>query len=196
MPFKSKAQARAAFGGHIPGFSKEKAEEWAHETKNMKKLPEHVKKEAVWNPELAAATAKYLTEKYPALAERIPHHVNMLKNRALDVMHQTPDAPRSLENLKSLVSHYGLGAEHGFVPDAPNLGLPVVGVKGASFVTPETTRIIEGLTRLERPLTKATPHAAGELAAAERLGVDPRTLARIKAKAQSFVPRDYDRLFR
>ena len=42
MPFKSKAQARAAFGGHIPGFSKEKAEEWSHKTKNMKKLPEHV----------------------------------------------------------------------------------------------------------------------------------------------------------
>ena len=42
MPFKSKAQARAALGGYIPGFSKEKAEEWAHKTKSMKKLPEHV----------------------------------------------------------------------------------------------------------------------------------------------------------
>lgn len=40
MPFKSKRQQRAAFGGHIPGFSKEKAREWAHETPNLKKLPD------------------------------------------------------------------------------------------------------------------------------------------------------------
>jgi hypothetical protein len=32
MPFASKSQQRAAFGGHIPGFSKEKAKEWADET--------------------------------------------------------------------------------------------------------------------------------------------------------------------
>lgn len=40
MPFKSKRQQRAAFGGHIPGFSKEKAREWAHETPNLKELPD------------------------------------------------------------------------------------------------------------------------------------------------------------
>lgn len=40
MPFKSKRQQRAAFGGHIPGFSKEKAKEWAKETPDMKGLPE------------------------------------------------------------------------------------------------------------------------------------------------------------
>jgi hypothetical protein len=40
MPFTSKRQQRAAFGGHIPGFSKEKAKEWADETPNMKNLPE------------------------------------------------------------------------------------------------------------------------------------------------------------
>lgn len=39
MPFKSRRQARAAFGGHIPGFSKERAKEWASET-DFSKLPE------------------------------------------------------------------------------------------------------------------------------------------------------------
>ncbi len=32
MPFTSKRQQRAAFGGHIPGFSKKKAKEWADKT--------------------------------------------------------------------------------------------------------------------------------------------------------------------
>ena len=40
MPFESKRQWRAAMGGHIPGISKEKAKEWADETKSFKKLPE------------------------------------------------------------------------------------------------------------------------------------------------------------
>lgn len=45
MPFRSKAQWRMAFAGKIPGFSKEKAHEWAHETKKeFKQLPGHVKK--------------------------------------------------------------------------------------------------------------------------------------------------------
>ncbi len=44
MPFKSKAQQRAAFAGALPGFSKARAHEWAHETKDLKGLPEHVKK--------------------------------------------------------------------------------------------------------------------------------------------------------
>lgn len=40
MPFESKAQQRWAFAGGLP---KRKALEWAHETPNMKKLPEHKK---------------------------------------------------------------------------------------------------------------------------------------------------------
>lgn len=40
MPFTSKRQQRAAFGGHIPGISKAKAREWAHETPNLKELPD------------------------------------------------------------------------------------------------------------------------------------------------------------
>jgi hypothetical protein len=41
MPFQSKRQWRAAFSGRIPGFSKEKAREWAHETKGeFKQLPD------------------------------------------------------------------------------------------------------------------------------------------------------------
>ena len=43
MPFKSKAQARAAFGGYLGPEMKRKADQWAKETPNMKKLPKHVK---------------------------------------------------------------------------------------------------------------------------------------------------------
>lgn len=39
MPFVSRRQQRAAFGGHIPGFSKAKAKEWADKT-DFSRLPE------------------------------------------------------------------------------------------------------------------------------------------------------------
>lgn len=39
MPFRSKRQQRAAFGGHIPGFSAAKAKEWAKET-DFESIPE------------------------------------------------------------------------------------------------------------------------------------------------------------
>jgi hypothetical protein len=42
VPFRSKAQMRAAFSGHIPGFSRERAAEWASETPDVGKLPERV----------------------------------------------------------------------------------------------------------------------------------------------------------
>ncbi len=41
MPFKSKAQMKAAFGGYLGKEMKGKAESWAHETPNIKELPEH-----------------------------------------------------------------------------------------------------------------------------------------------------------
>lgn len=40
MPFHSKRQWRAAFAGHIPGISKEKAKEWAEETGSFRRLPD------------------------------------------------------------------------------------------------------------------------------------------------------------
>lgn len=43
MPFKSKAQMRAAFSGALGPEMKAKAETWAHETPNPKKLSQHVK---------------------------------------------------------------------------------------------------------------------------------------------------------
>ena len=45
MPFKSKAQQRK-FGARLSRgeISKKKFDEWAHATKNIKKLPEKVKK--------------------------------------------------------------------------------------------------------------------------------------------------------
>lgn len=45
MPFKSQAQQRAAFGGHLGPEMQRKAPEWAHETPNINKLPKHVRRE-------------------------------------------------------------------------------------------------------------------------------------------------------
>ena len=40
MPFESKKQMRAAFGGYLGSEMKKKAKSWADETPNIKKLPE------------------------------------------------------------------------------------------------------------------------------------------------------------
>ena len=44
MPFQSKAQMGAAFGGHLGPKMKSKARTWAHETPNIKNLPAHKSK--------------------------------------------------------------------------------------------------------------------------------------------------------
>lgn len=44
MPFESKAQERAAFGGYLGAEMKAKAQQWASETPNQKSLPEHKSK--------------------------------------------------------------------------------------------------------------------------------------------------------
>ena len=41
MPFKSKAQMKAAFGGYLGKEMKSKAQTWAKETPNIKKLPKY-----------------------------------------------------------------------------------------------------------------------------------------------------------
>ena len=42
MPFRSKAQMRAAFGGYLGAEMKAKARTWAAETPDPKRLPTHV----------------------------------------------------------------------------------------------------------------------------------------------------------
>lgn len=44
MPFKSKSQMRAAFGGYLGKEMKGKADTWAHETPDLKGLPDHARK--------------------------------------------------------------------------------------------------------------------------------------------------------
>jgi hypothetical protein len=46
MPFKSKAQMRAAFGGYLGPEMKKKAKGWADETPSPKSLPAHVGKKS------------------------------------------------------------------------------------------------------------------------------------------------------
>ena len=41
MPFKSKAQMKAAFSGALGPKMKKAAREWAHKTPDIKSLPEH-----------------------------------------------------------------------------------------------------------------------------------------------------------
>ena len=41
MPFESKAQMRAAFGGYLGSKMKKKARQWAHETPSIRNLPQH-----------------------------------------------------------------------------------------------------------------------------------------------------------
>lgn len=43
MPFKSRAQEKAAFGGYLGPTMKAHAQEWADETPSQAKLPEHIK---------------------------------------------------------------------------------------------------------------------------------------------------------
>ncbi len=44
MPFESKAQMKAAFGGYLGPEMKAKAKQWAKETPDIKSLPEHKSK--------------------------------------------------------------------------------------------------------------------------------------------------------
>ncbi len=46
VPFKSKAQMKAAFGGYLGKEMKDKAQGWADETPNPKGLPEHKSKQS------------------------------------------------------------------------------------------------------------------------------------------------------
>lgn len=55
MPFKSKAQERAAFGGFLGPKMKKAAKTWADETPNIKKLPEHKKSKAPSSTEILAS---------------------------------------------------------------------------------------------------------------------------------------------
>jgi len=43
MPFSSKSQMAAAFGGYLGAEMRKKATAWAKETPDIKNLPEHVK---------------------------------------------------------------------------------------------------------------------------------------------------------
>jgi hypothetical protein len=44
MPFKSKAQMRAAFGGYLGPEMKSRAKHWVSLTPDIKHLPQHVSK--------------------------------------------------------------------------------------------------------------------------------------------------------
>jgi len=57
MPFESKAQMRAAFGGYLGKEMKQKAKQWAAETPSIASLPKH-KKAKQYSPEAIHAAYK------------------------------------------------------------------------------------------------------------------------------------------
>lgn len=71
MPFRSKRQQRAMFGGHIPGLTKEDAHRWADETPNIKKLPDRAPAEK-GKPTLRSKKAGSENDRlHDALEERV-----------------------------------------------------------------------------------------------------------------------------
>ena len=62
MPFKSKRQQRLFFSGALPGVDKKKALEFAHETPNIKKLPDRAPAEK-GKPTLRSKKASFLFPK-------------------------------------------------------------------------------------------------------------------------------------
>jgi hypothetical protein len=57
MPFKSKAQMKAAFGGYLGPEMESKARQWAEETPNIKSLPEHKSGNALRNAVMGSSSA-------------------------------------------------------------------------------------------------------------------------------------------
>lgn len=57
MPFESKAQMRAAFGGYLGPEMKSKAKSWADETPSISKLPARKKSKAP-NPQTILASPR------------------------------------------------------------------------------------------------------------------------------------------
>ena len=51
MPFKSRSQMKAAFGGYLGSEMKSKANQWAKETPNIKSLPNKVTKKNMFKKE-------------------------------------------------------------------------------------------------------------------------------------------------
>ncbi len=58
MPFQSKAQMRGAFAGALGPEMKAKADQWAHETPNLKSLPDRVGKKPSALASLKRAASK------------------------------------------------------------------------------------------------------------------------------------------
>lgn len=57
MPFVSRAQEKAAFGGYLGSEMKSKAQEWAKQT-DQASLPEHVKSKSKPKPRIRKMTVK------------------------------------------------------------------------------------------------------------------------------------------
>jgi len=79
MPFVSKSQQRAAFGGYLGPEMKRKAKHWADVTPDIKHLPEHVEKKAnFWNG-FTDELFKYADGGIPGMAEGVSE-AKMLPN--------------------------------------------------------------------------------------------------------------------
>lgn len=102
MPFKSKRQARAAFAGKIPGID---PHEWAHETPDMKKLPERAPAEkGKATMRSKSRTKKAAAELFAGLEEELG---NIFKAAALG---SAVASPRNVGKLKGLMTTHAMKA--------------------------------------------------------------------------------------
>lgn len=76
MPFKSKAQQRFMFAKHP-----KMAKRWAHETEDMKSLPEHVKKAAVAFQDELEKIAKVVVVDRPTKLPLLPGDLTAYRKR-------------------------------------------------------------------------------------------------------------------
>ena len=94
MPFKSKAQQRFMFAAEERGdVPKGIAEEWAHKTKNIKKLPEHKKKASEIAPEVLLLLGTVLGGG-AYLGYKASHKLQKVPKEASEIAGAEPGPPR------------------------------------------------------------------------------------------------------
>lgn len=118
MPFKSKSQVRAFFAkenrGELP---KGTAEEWAHKTKSIKALPEHVKKSAEQladevlaklgkerDYDVSKAIGGFQSKKQQRKMFALEARHELPKGKALEWAHDTPDIKHLPEKAASQIA--------------------------------------------------------------------------------------------
>lgn len=189
MPFKSKRQMRAAFGGHIPGISKEKAKEWADETPDPKGLPERAPKEK-GKPTLRTKKTALSTIEYALLAGGLlaaggaAHH--HLKNRSkAQHAHSNDKGVPKTAMLRAKTINKLLYLADKFDDVDPNVAKNILDVHSQETQAAERNKHSQALELLGAKLALAVP-GPGQVRAASRsvgkfTGMAPKSSPALRA---------------